>query len=500
MLRMLYALADRCMTESPEYKEKILKSFPVDMRTVRKLFDIGAETTTYASCPSCACLYKVEDEFGRPTNLKRCTNKRFSKLCDAKLMKLGAQNGKTIKIPRKPYVVQSFNAFVGRLLCRPGMEKLLERSTGRNVNEQLWDVMEGLAVGQLKTHDGQPFLDNGSNELRLVWSLSVDWFNPFMNKAAGQSASSGMIAMTCLNLPPNLRYKIDNMYLAAVIPGRKEPSNDEINHYMAPIVDQLLASYLRGTHYMVTSSSPTGRSCKSAVVAGIFDLPAARKVGGFAHYSSNANFCKDCKLNRQEINRLDWWAWEKRELATHIKHAVEWRDASSPGEREMLYKQHGVRWSELLRLPYWNPLKFVIIDGMHNLFLGLTRYHVLSIVGFDPEFKDNDATTRKDKTPTQKALKYAREVVDASSDIPSICKKRPHVSALKALCAERSIDLPEDDSRLSCRDLVKLLKVSQKSNIHPKSEKSNRVYRWNKRTPKSPAQLVNMTSWKRKHG
>ena len=40
------------------------------------------------------------------------------------------------------------------------------------------------------------------DELRLAWSLSVDWFNPYHNKAVGKSASIGVIVMSCLNLPP----------------------------------------------------------------------------------------------------------------------------------------------------------------------------------------------------------------------------------------------------------------------------------------------------------
>ena len=33
--------------------------------------------------------------------------------------------------------------------------------------------------------------------------------------------------------------------------------------------------------------------------------------------------------------------------------------------------KYGVRYSVLLALPYFDPIKFTVIDPMHNLFLGM---------------------------------------------------------------------------------------------------------------------------------
>ena len=185
IMRMLIVLTEQTMTESPEYKKRILKSLPVDTRTVTKLFNIQAETITYAACPNCAHLYRMSDDSGKPINLTRCTGARFSKVCNAKLMVFGAKDGKTIKIPRKPYVVQSFDAFLGRILCRPGMEELLEASTTCKDKHELWDIMDGRAASELKGHDNQPFLSKSSGELRLAWALSIDWFkSSFLSSTA----------------------------------------------------------------------------------------------------------------------------------------------------------------------------------------------------------------------------------------------------------------------------------------------------------------------------
>jgi hypothetical protein len=44
-----------------------------------------------------------------------------------------------------------------------------------------------------------------------------------------------------------------------------------------------------------------------------------------------------------------------------------------------------VRYSELLRLPYYEPTRFLIVDSMHNLFLGLIKEHFQGILGFRPK-------------------------------------------------------------------------------------------------------------------
>jgi len=55
----------------------------------------------------------------------------------------------------------------------------------------------------------------------------------------------------------------------------------------------------------------------------------------------------------------------------------------------VIFAQTGVRWSELLRLPYFDPTRFVVIDVMHNLFLGLISKHFQDILGIRLE-KDHD--------------------------------------------------------------------------------------------------------------
>ncbi|TFK80420.1 hypothetical protein K466DRAFT_452191, partial [Polyporus arcularius HHB13444] len=64
-----------------------------------------------------------------------------------------------------------------------------------------------------------------------------------------------------------------------------------------------------------------------------------------------------------------------RTATEHRRLAAQWRDAATEAERRDLFKEHGVRWSELLRLPYWDPIRFPVVDPMHNLLLGNLRHH-----------------------------------------------------------------------------------------------------------------------------
>ncbi|HKM50649.1 MAG TPA: hypothetical protein VJZ75_05670, partial [Candidatus Bathyarchaeia archaeon] len=183
-----------------------MKGFPKDIRTARKLFDVEPTTTTYAACPACSATYRVEE--GKTLRIN-CDWKRYpnAKPCGTKISKLILQDGdgdrRMVRVPIRPFLIQDFDAFKASLLSRPGMEAILDRGTLFNDTEDMWDIKDGTRVKELGSPDGATFCDGlKRRELRLLWSLSIDWFNPQGNKVAGKSTSTGSIVMACINLPP----------------------------------------------------------------------------------------------------------------------------------------------------------------------------------------------------------------------------------------------------------------------------------------------------------
>jgi hypothetical protein len=109
------------------------------------------------------------------------------------------------------------------------------------------------------------------------------------------------------------------------------------------------------------------------------DIPAARKICG--HVSALVS-CHRCEKQANYENRhhnfagmddIDEW-FITRDSIQHRQ--VEWRYCKSDAARKRFVKEFGVRWSELLQLPYFDPIRFVIIDPM---FLGIAKWIVKRI-------------------------------------------------------------------------------------------------------------------------
>jgi hypothetical protein len=94
------------------------------------------------------------------------------------------------------------------------------------------------------------------------------------------------------------------MYLVGIIPGPKEPSLDEVNHFLEPLVRMLIPSWKHGTWFSSTHRNPEGWRERSAVALLVADMPAAHKVSGFAHFKFKKYFCLLCLLQKADINTM----------------------------------------------------------------------------------------------------------------------------------------------------------------------------------------------------
>ncbi|KAE9383257.1 hypothetical protein BT96DRAFT_793837, partial [Gymnopus androsaceus JB14] len=100
-----------------------------------------------------------------------------------------------------------------------------------------------------------------------------------------------------------------------------------------------------------------------------------------------------CKLfGRESTYRTDFLNWGLKDPAILRKQAEAYRDAGSQKERQTLFEAHGVRWSELWRLPYWNPTRMLVVDSMHCILEGLVHYHCRHVLRL------NSATAKTKET------------------------------------------------------------------------------------------------------
>ncbi|CAB4439110.1 unnamed protein product [Rhizophagus irregularis] len=70
----------------------------------------------------------------------------------------------------------------------------------------------------------------------------------------------------------------------------------------------------------------------------------------------------------------DWF--KPRDLEDFRQNAIAWRNCKTKDERNQHVSNNLVRWTELLRLPYFNPIRHCVVDPMHNLFLGIASWIV----------------------------------------------------------------------------------------------------------------------------
>ncbi|KAI0736043.1 hypothetical protein C8Q76DRAFT_297214 [Earliella scabrosa] len=56
-----------------------------------------------------------------------------------------------------------------------------------------------------------------------------------------------------------------------------------------------------------------------------------------------------------------------------------YRELPTKAARDEFAKRYATRWSELARLPYFDMCRMIVIDPMHNLFLGLVKTHFYHI-------------------------------------------------------------------------------------------------------------------------
>jgi hypothetical protein len=371
-------------------------------------FNLKGRTTIYAVCPQCHYTYKPTFKPGSviPIYPSFCTNTPFpnSDSCGAQLLQESRDSDGVFQ-PIKPFAYHHLSDFVAELLARKETEERLYSSCDSVLSaiaeqppEYARTFFDGEFVRTFEGPESTPrrrrlFIDR-RGEARIFWCLNVDFFNPEGMRVRGATASCGIISMACLNLGEELCFKPEYMYIAGIIPGPREPRLTELNHYLRPLVDDLRSSWSHGVQYSRTALYPNGNVVRDAIAIIASDLPAARKTAQMTSSVSH-NFCSCCDcFNLSTVGRTDFHNWRRKDSALLRIYSLVSKYLASSKEQERFAAAMGVRWSELWRLPYWDPPKQLIVDSMHTILEVLVHGHVREILQLTTE-----ATKQKKTTP-----------------------------------------------------------------------------------------------------
>ena len=135
-----------------------------------------------------------------------------------KTMKTSA--GTVVFTPIQTFCYKSVTQSLKELLQRPNFVELCELWRTRDIEpDVLQDIYDGSVWKKFMEIESVPFL---STPFNFAFSLNVDWFQPFKHT----QHSIGVLYMSVLNLPRDVRFLAENVFLIGIIPGPHEPSKN----------------------------------------------------------------------------------------------------------------------------------------------------------------------------------------------------------------------------------------------------------------------------------
>lgn len=186
--------------------------------------------------------------------------------------------------------------------------------------------------------------------------------------------SCGAIILYCLNLPIEIRFLLENVFILGMIPGPNLPDAWAIAHVLDSFV-KMMNEFDSPGKLVPTHQHPGGTLVASRVLPLLADLGAIRKVAGYLSHNA-IQFCSFCLIKQDEIESLDYESWTLRDAATVKMQANVWRAKTTITAKAEWSKETGVKWTPMHNLAHWDPVKHVVLGFMHNSLEGIVEHHL----------------------------------------------------------------------------------------------------------------------------
>ncbi len=349
------------------------------------LDEIMNDFDRFVPCPHCNNVRLLKDCFTTDKHGNRipmkCTpaiykGNTYKGKCGAELLKTFiTSSGNKVLIPRKVFARKSITEQIEAMFSRRGYEDLCNKWRHQDpLPDYYSDVYGGKIWAEMQAKHK---LFKNPHDLGL--KINTDFFKPHKHR----NQSIGVIYMTVLNLPREIRYNLENVILAGIIPsmdwtdekGKFHVEPKSLDPFLSPIIDELEALE-KGVK--IATKDVIGRATlRAMVIMASCDGPAARKLLGFLAHSALKGCVKCLKVFPGGVGKKYYGGFTesapKRTGYSHRKHCEEIENSKNITEWGNLETKYGCRPSEMLRLKYFDPIRMNVIDPMHCLFLGLAK-------------------------------------------------------------------------------------------------------------------------------
>ncbi|KAF8226985.1 hypothetical protein L208DRAFT_1299046, partial [Tricholoma matsutake] len=191
----------------------------------------------------------------------------------------------------------------------------------------------------------------------------------------GKKVPCEAILLYCLNLPFHLQYRFENTFIVGLTPPHL-PHPTTISHLLEPVIKSVAKYGAAPGPNLPTSRYPDGISVKAKIEPVIVDLEGSHKATGFLGHGATM-FCSFCLCTSDQLEDLNIQSWE-------LRNGVQ---------------TTGVRWTPLHNLPYWDPVKHVVLGFVHNWLEGVFQHHLCAPwgIGQDEDESQNVKEVEKDE-------------------------------------------------------------------------------------------------------